>query len=88
MPARWMPPDCDRSARALAFDHADEEAGPHLYRVRLAGGILPELTAGALVDETFRPRRPVGSDPDRPRHPSGTHDLREMRRVRAPRLLR
>jgi predicted alpha-1,2-mannosidase len=49
MPSALEAPDCDRGARALAFDHADEEAGPHLYRVRLAGGILAELTAGEFA---------------------------------------
>ncbi|HWG01811.1 MAG TPA: GH92 family glycosyl hydrolase [Trebonia sp.] len=45
MPSPLGAPDCDRVARALPFDHADEEAGPHRYRVRLAGGIVAELTA-------------------------------------------
>jgi predicted alpha-1,2-mannosidase len=46
MPSALDAPDCDRVARALHFDHAGEEAGPHLYRVGLEGGILAELTAG------------------------------------------
>lgn len=46
MPSPLDAPDCGRVARALSFDHADEEARPHRYRVRLAGGIVAELTAG------------------------------------------
>jgi putative alpha-1,2-mannosidase len=46
MPSALDAPDCDRVARALSFDHAGEEAGPHLYRVRLEGGIVAEMTAG------------------------------------------
>lgn len=46
MPSALDAPGCGRAERALAFDHADEEAGPHRYRVRLEGGIVAELTAG------------------------------------------
>ncbi|MBM2618589.1 GH92 family glycosyl hydrolase [Actinoplanes sp. LDG1-06] len=46
MPSASADPDPTREGRALAFDRADESAGPHRYAVRLAGGIEAELTAG------------------------------------------
>lgn len=46
MPSPLDHPDCDRTARALAFEHATEHAGPHRYRVTLEGGVQAEMTAG------------------------------------------
>ncbi|MGC5165234.1 GH92 family glycosyl hydrolase [Luteimicrobium sp. DT211] len=42
-------PDVDRAARELTFRHDDELAGPHRYRVALAGGVVAEATATAHV---------------------------------------
>ena len=49
MPAASIAPDVDRSARALGFDRATEQDGPHRYAVTLDGGIAAELTAGAFA---------------------------------------
>ena len=38
-------PDVDRAVRELTFRHDDELAGPHRYRVALAGGVVAEATA-------------------------------------------
>lgn len=46
MPSPLVDPDDDRRARALGFDHADEEAGPHRYAVMLDGGVTAELVPG------------------------------------------
>jgi putative alpha-1,2-mannosidase len=46
MPSPLIEPDDDRRARALGFDHADEEAGPHRYAVALDGGVTAELVPG------------------------------------------
>ncbi|WP_406028898.1 GH92 family glycosyl hydrolase [Nocardioides sp. NBC_00850] len=46
MPSPLAEPDDDRRARALGFDHADEEAGPHRYAVALDGGVTAELVPG------------------------------------------
>ncbi|MFE6649928.1 GH92 family glycosyl hydrolase, partial [Nocardioides sp. NPDC057772] len=46
MPSPLVDPDDDRRARALGFDHADEQAGPHRYAVRLDGGVTAELVPG------------------------------------------
>ncbi|MGY0540584.1 GH92 family glycosyl hydrolase [Nocardioides sp. YJ-D4] len=46
MPSPLAEPDDDRRARALGFDHADEEAGPHRYAVTLDGGVTAELVPG------------------------------------------
>lgn len=46
MPSPLTEPDDDRRARALGFDHADEEAGPHRYAVTLDGGVTAELVPG------------------------------------------
>jgi predicted alpha-1,2-mannosidase len=59
MPSALDAPDCGRDARALAFDHAAEEAGPHLYRVRFDCGIVAELTAGDFA-LGFRLALPTG----------------------------
>ena len=37
-------PTADRSARALAFDHADEVAQPHYYGVKFQNGMKTEIT--------------------------------------------
>ncbi|MER7559802.1 glycoside hydrolase domain-containing protein [Nocardioides sp. NPDC126508] len=46
MPSPLVEPDDDRRARALGFDHHDEEAGPHRYAVTLDGGVTAELVPG------------------------------------------
>lgn len=46
MPSPLAEPDEDRRARALGFDHAEEEAGPHRYAVALDGGVTAELVPG------------------------------------------
>ena len=46
MPSPLAEPDEDRRARALGFDHHDEEAGPHRYAVALDGGVTAELVPG------------------------------------------
>lgn len=45
MPHPSTEPPTDRVERGLAFDHDDEQAGPHRYRVALEGGLVAELTA-------------------------------------------
>ncbi|WP_353649448.1 GH92 family glycosyl hydrolase [Nakamurella sp. A5-74] len=45
MPHPSPAPPTDRVARGLAFDHDDEDAGPHRYRVALEHGLVAELTA-------------------------------------------
>lgn len=49
MPSPLASPDPDRTARALGFDHADEQDGPHRYRVALDHGVTAELTAGEFA---------------------------------------
>lgn len=49
MPSPLASPDPDRTARALGFDHADEQDGPHRYRVALDRGVTAELTAGEFA---------------------------------------
>ncbi len=49
MPSPQAHPDPDRRARALAFGHADELAGPHRWSARLDGGLEVTLTAGDCV---------------------------------------
>ncbi|TWX36314.1 glycoside hydrolase family 92 protein [Frigoribacterium sp. ACAM 257] len=46
MPSPSAQPDVSPTGRALGFDHADEVDWPHLYRVRLDGGVDAALTAG------------------------------------------
>lgn len=45
MPHPLPEPPTDRIGRGLAFDHDDEDAGPHRYRVALEQGLVAELTA-------------------------------------------
>ncbi|PZF57458.1 glycoside hydrolase family 92 protein [Curtobacterium sp. MCSS17_008] len=49
MPSPLATPDTDRRARALAFDHDDEQDGPHRYRVALDQGVTATMTAGAFA---------------------------------------
>ncbi|MGH3350465.1 MAG: GH92 family glycosyl hydrolase [Nocardioides sp.] len=49
MPSAQAEPDEDRRARALGFDHADEQAGPHRYAVTLDGGLTAELVTGVFA---------------------------------------
>lgn len=49
MPSPSTDPDVSPRGRALGFDHADEQAGPHRYAVRLDGGVTAELTAGGFA---------------------------------------
>ncbi|TPG06864.1 glycoside hydrolase family 92 protein [Curtobacterium flaccumfaciens] len=49
MPSPLDTPDVDRAARALGFDHEDEQDGPHRYRVALDHGVTAELTAGEFA---------------------------------------
>ncbi len=49
MPSPLDTPDPDRSARALGFDHDDEQDGPHRYRVSLDHGVTAEVTAGEFA---------------------------------------
>ena len=49
MPSPLDTPDPDRTARALGFDHDDEQDGPHRYRVTLDHGVTAELTAGEFA---------------------------------------
>jgi predicted alpha-1,2-mannosidase len=45
MPSPLRQPAVDRRARALGFRHDEEQARPHLYDVRLEGGIRARMTA-------------------------------------------
>ncbi|WP_259346007.1 GH92 family glycosyl hydrolase [Curtobacterium sp. ME26] len=45
MPSPLDVPDTDRVARALGFDHDEEEDGPHRYRVALDRGVTATMTA-------------------------------------------
>ncbi|WP_242863011.1 GH92 family glycosyl hydrolase [Curtobacterium luteum] len=49
MPSPLDTPDPDRTARALGFDHDDEQDGPHRYRVALDHGVTAEVTAGEFA---------------------------------------
>ena len=49
MPSPLAQPDESREGRALGFDHADEEDGPHRYAVRLDGGVSAEMVPGAFA---------------------------------------
>ena len=49
MPSPLDTPDTDRLARALGFDHDDEQDGPHRYRVLLDGGVTATMTAGPFA---------------------------------------
>jgi len=49
MPSPSARPDVSPAGRALGFDHADEVDRPHLYRVRLDGGVDAALTAGEFA---------------------------------------
>jgi predicted alpha-1,2-mannosidase len=43
------PHDVSREGRALGFDHAGEEDGPHRYAVRLDGGVSAEMVPGEFA---------------------------------------
>ncbi len=49
MPSPLDEPDVDRTARALGFDHDDEQDGPHRYRVALDQGVTATMTAGEFA---------------------------------------
>ncbi|MDR6572068.1 putative alpha-1,2-mannosidase [Curtobacterium sp. 320] len=49
MPSPLDTPDPDRAARALGFDHDDEQDGPHRYRVDLDECVTAEMTAGEFA---------------------------------------
>jgi predicted alpha-1,2-mannosidase len=56
MPEGGAVPTASRSARALAFDHADEVAQPHYYGVRFQNGMRTEITPtdhAAMMRFTF-----------------------------------
>ena len=49
MPSPDAVPETSREGRALAFNHEEEQAGPHRYAVALEGGVNAELTAGTFA---------------------------------------